>query len=480
MLATKLTLRRGLPRQMARTVEASCINIFIFNFKRGTMKKIIIVALGWGIVALLLSFSAQAQYDWGPEPEGIVLPAWPTAPSGSPVVLDGNVNSTLVVNGNDVEYDLNGHTINGLDVTGKRVVVRNGRIAGPIYFSGEDFVLDGVYGTSRIYLGQVDRFAIVNSTIKAGDNYPIYCSEYANSIIVANTSLEATSSGLAGFRCMGADHLVIVDSRIEGIDNAPLRLHAGDLQENPQALNGIHDVWIARTQVIGSGLGAFWINLGSGAPISATAKFKDFLIEDNSLYSTNFGINTGAERPASDFVNMVFLRNVQNFSAADQFNWEGWYGEAQYGWYAPTSGVDANTLGPTISAPTFSGGYGGSIPDPDPDPVTDTDGDGINDDVDNCPNKKNTGQADHDGDGIGNPCDPDDDNDTIPDSWEKNHGLERRDASDALEDFDGDGFTNLEEFQNGTDPNVSDAPEPVDNCAPFVIDGHTGTICLDS
>ncbi len=49
----------------------------------------------------------------------------------------------------------------------------------------------------------------------------------------------------------------------------------------------------------------------------------------------------------------------------------------------------------------------------------------------------------------------DSDRDGIPDSWEVEHGLNPALALDALEDLDGDGFTNLEEFLEGTDPNVS-------------------------
>ncbi len=44
------------------------------------------------------------------------------------------------------------------------------------------------------------------------------------------------------------------------------------------------------------------------------------------------------------------------------------------------------------------------------------------------------------------------DADGLPDSWEKKHGLNWRDASDASGEADNDGYTNMEEFLNGTDP----------------------------
>lgn len=47
---------------------------------------------------------------------------------------------------------------------------------------------------------------------------------------------------------------------------------------------------------------------------------------------------------------------------------------------------------------------------------------------------------------------PDGDRDGMPDAWEKLHGLDADDAADTVGDSDGDGYTNLEEYLNGTDP----------------------------
>lgn len=40
----------------------------------------------------------------------------------------------------------------------------------------------------------------------------------------------------------------------------------------------------------------------------------------------------------------------------------------------------------------------------------------------------------------------------MPDEWEKEHGLDPSDAGDNAPDNDGDGYTNVEEYLNGTDP----------------------------
>lgn len=130
---------------------------------------------------------------------------------------------------------------------------------------------------------------------------------------------------------------------------------------------------------------------------------------------------------------------------------------------------------------------------------TDDDGDGIYNVFDNCPGVKNPDQLntdqnftngdalgdacdpdddndgvddaadqfpfdpaewlDTDGDGIGDNDDKDDDNDGIPDEIEDaiGSGLNSKDPSDAAKDNDGDGLSNLKEFQIGTRINVADS-----------------------
>ena len=59
---------------------------------------------------------------------------------------------------------------------------------------------------------------------------------------------------------------------------------------------------------------------------------------------------------------------------------------------------------------------------------------------------------DTDGDGLGNNSDEDDDNDGMPDAWEITYGLNPL-LDDAADDPDGDGISNINEYNLGSQPN---------------------------
>lgn len=74
--------------------------------------------------------------------------------------------------------------------------------------------------------------------------------------------------------------------------------------------------------------------------------------------------------------------------------------------------------------------------------------------------------------GAGNPSQPfDSDGDGMPDLWEVYYGLNPQDPSDSTGDLDGDGATNLSEYQNGTDPRAVQTAPRISN---IVINGSAG------
>jgi pectate lyase len=62
------------------------------------------------------------------------------------------------------------------------------------------------------------------------------------------------------------------------------------------------------------------------------------------------------------------------------------------------------------------------------------------------------------------PAPTDGDGDGMPDDWENQYGLDANNAADGLKDGDNDGYTNVEEYLNGTDPTAFvDYTEPKNN-----------------
>lgn len=133
----------------------------------------------------------------------------------------------------------------------------------------------------------------------------------------------------------------------------------------------------------------------------------------------------------------------------------------------------------------------------DADIYLDSDGDGVPDaveiEVGLNPNDVNDGSLDLDGDGLTNReeydlgtdiTEADTDNDGLPDGYEVANELDPLNPADAGLDADNDDLTNLEEFELGTDPNqrdtdgdtISDGDEVSMGLNPLSIDSDGDTI----
>ncbi len=151
--------------------------------------------------------------------------------------------------------------------------------------------------------------------------------------------------------------------------------------------------------------GVFYSNIGSSSVLI------------NLITNCTFANNVNGVYVQSSFPRF-YQNNIYNNTlniVSDQggeLSYQGkgnWWGRTSSPYFV--AGVDTNRLDLIDSYP-YSNMNGWA--------VLDTDNDGVPDDIDNCPTIANPNQADFDGDGLGNVCDPDADGDGIANEIDKN------------------------------------------------------------
>lgn len=200
---------------------------------------------------------------------------------------------------------------------------------------------------------------------------------------------------------------------------------------------------------------------------------RNVLMFDSDISPDNFA----AIRDGGDFIlskrgdssYQVRIENTQAFQTIDEFHFSGGviWNTSEFERHITQCFVWRNGL-PHVAVDT-----------------NDCDADGIAGDLDAFPFDA-AASVDTDGDGQPDTVvegitttlvvDTDDDNDGIPDVDELASGLNPLDKTDALTDFDGDGLTNLEEYQQGSNITQDDVPPVLTITADLTVVTSTGPL----
>jgi hypothetical protein len=131
-----------------------------------------------------------------------------------------------------------------------------------------------------------------------------------------------------------------------------------------------------------------------------------------------------------------------------------WFGETDFRIYKHVPGeIEPIPIQAQGTATVFCGTTPTPTPTPPPTPICspaphDVDCDGIQNEFDNCPTVANPGQLNHDGDSMGDLCDPDDDNDGVNDGADNCPTMHNPEQGVADEDGDGEVCDNCPRWPN--------------------------------
>lgn len=181
------------------------------------------------------------------------------------------------------------------------------------------------------------------------------------------------------------------------------------------------------------------MSVAAGLPTGAAAEVVDCstiwqpLCRDNELgymYVHNLGGRPGVEVTGSRTVGDVTIANIQ------PRYWSGTESGITNAWMYHFD------IGFAVWSPKGGNRYGWAVRDGDI-PALDSDADGIADSLDNCVLEANPGQRDSNGDGYGNRCDPDLNDDLIVNVLDLSLLKLVLFSTDADADFNSDGAVNI-------------------------------------
>ncbi|MCD6485372.1 MAG: right-handed parallel beta-helix repeat-containing protein [Candidatus Odinarchaeota archaeon] len=378
-------------------------------------------------------------------------------------ILPSLTYGPYIVNSTDV-YFINENIISTnllFDVTGtNNITIEKSRFASKEFIhlvnSSGIFLNNNSIITSEycVYLESSFNSALVNNTIAT----------FGNGIVLKNASLITISGNhiesnlaltvLVNSKDITVDNNYILTNKSVHVENA----YNITFSENTVLANltSIEFYNVSYSTVYGNTITSRTMY---GLLLAAVSSFNT--IQGNTfINSSNYGLIIYDGTYNLVFSNAFLFNNNNDTQARDDGEHNSWDNGSLGNWYCNYNGsdLDHDGIGDT-PFPISSNGI-------DHYPiVVDNDNDSLNDYSEMLVFNTNWTLKDTDNDGLSdgeelfvyktNPLNNDTDGDCMPDGWEVNNSLNAT-LNDSNDDADGDGLTNLQEYQYGTDPTKTD------------------------